>query len=101
MLNGVGRLTVAVLAVLALGAYAAGMMTGVLLGFAVAVAIALWQTRTLWLGPSLPFDWRSLLRQVIPLMLGFAAFQFLFTADTMFAKAYFDQAESSLLRRCQ
>ena len=74
-----------------LGGSAAGMMTGVLAGLLVGVAIALWQTRTLWLGPSVPFDWRSLLRQVIPLMLGFGAFQFLFTADTMFAKAYFDE----------
>jgi len=91
MLNGVGRLTAAALAVMAFGAYAAGMMTGVLLGLAVAVAIGIWQTRALWLGPSLPFDWRSLLRQVIPLLLGFGAFQFLFTADTMFVKAYFDE----------
>jgi O-antigen/teichoic acid export membrane protein len=30
------------------------------------------------------------LRQVIPLLLGFTILQFLFTADTMFAKAYFD-----------
>ena len=91
MLNGVGRLTAAAVAVMAFGAYAAGMMTGVLLGLVVAVAIAIWQTRTLWLGPSLPFDWRGLLRQVIPLLLGFGAFQFLFTADTMFVKAYFDE----------
>jgi len=74
MLNGVGRLSIAALAVLALGGLATGMMSGVLFGLAVAVAIALWQTRSLWLGPSLPFDWRSLLRQVIPLMLGFGAF---------------------------
>src|SRR6266436_889985 len=90
MLNGVGRLTAAALAVLAFGAYAGGMMAGVLLGLAVAVAIGIWQTRSLWLGPSLPFDWRSLLRQVIPLMLGFGAFQFLFTADIMFSETYFD-----------
>src|SRR6266404_3487614 len=90
MLNGVGRLSIAALAVLALGGLATGMMSGVLFGLAVAVAIALWQTRSLWLGPSLPFDWRSLLRQVIPLMLGFGAFQFLFTADIMFSETYFD-----------
>ena len=36
-----------------------------------------------------PFEWRSLLRQVAPLTLGFAAYQFLLTADTMFVKAYF------------
>jgi len=89
MLNGVGRLAVAALAVFALGGYATGMLLGVLLGVAVAAAIALWQTHSLWRLPAAPFDWRNLLAQVLPLMAGFAAFQFLFTADTMFVKAYF------------
>jgi O-antigen/teichoic acid export membrane protein len=40
--------------------------------------------------PSLALDWRGLLRQVLPLVLGFGAYQFMFTADTMFAKAYFN-----------
>jgi O-antigen/teichoic acid export membrane protein len=43
----------------------------------------------LWRLPAQPFDWRSLLKQILPLMLGFGAVQFLFTADTMFVKAYF------------
>jgi O-antigen/teichoic acid export membrane protein len=88
ILNGFGRVAIAALAVLALGAYAAGMMTGVLLGLATGVLIAVWQSRSLWRMPSLTFDWRSLFRQAIPPMLGFGAFQFLFTADTMFVKAY-------------
>jgi len=91
MLNGLGRVIIAVVAVLAFKAYAAGMMSGVLLGMLAALGIALWQTRGVWVGPSLPFEWGSLLRQVLPLILGFAAFQFLFTADTMFAKTYFDK----------
>jgi O-antigen/teichoic acid export membrane protein len=33
------------------------------------------------------------LQQVVPLTLGFGACQFLFTSDTMFAKAYFTDAE--------
>jgi len=94
MINGAGRLLVAAFLVLVLAGYAAGLMTGVLLGLVVAAAIAIWQTRTLWLMPSSPFDWRSLLKQVIPLMLGFGAFQFMFTADTMFVKAYFTGDET-------
>jgi O-antigen/teichoic acid export membrane protein len=94
IINGIGRFSVAAIAVIALGAYAAGMMTGVLLGMAFALAIALWQTRSLWLIRSLPFDKRSLLGQIVPLMLGFAAFQFLFTADTMFVRAYFNADET-------
>jgi O-antigen/teichoic acid export membrane protein len=90
MINGIGRVIVAAAAVMALGWFAAGMMSGVLLGLGVAVGLAVWQSRALWLATPLPFDWRAVMRQVIPLMLGFGAFQFLFTGDTMFAKTYFD-----------
>jgi O-antigen/teichoic acid export membrane protein len=89
IINGLGRLGIASFLVLVLGAYAGGMMLGVLLGLVVGVSVAIWQTRSLWSLPTRPFDWRSLLKQIIPLMLGFAAVQFLFTADTMFVKAYF------------
>jgi O-antigen/teichoic acid export membrane protein len=87
--NGVGRLGLAAFIVLLLGGYAAGMMTGVCLGLAVAVGIGIWQTRSLWQLPAQPFDWRSLLAQIIPLMLGFGAVQFFLTADTIFVKRYF------------
>lgn len=87
--NGAGRLGIASFLVLVLGAYAGGMMMGVCLGLALGVGVAIWQTRSLWLLPALPFDWRSLLKQIVPLLLGFAAVQFFFTADTMFVKAYF------------
>jgi O-antigen/teichoic acid export membrane protein len=95
ILNGVGRTALAAFIVFFLGGYAAGMMTGVCLGLAVAVGISIWQTRVLWRLPSLPFDRRSLLGQIIPLMLGFGAVQFLFTADTMFVKAYFSGEDSA------
>lgn len=94
MSNGVGRFAGAALAVFALGGYASGMMSGVLLGVIVAVGFAIWQSYSLWRLPAVPFDWRALLAQVIPLMLGFAAFQFLFTADTMFIKTYFTGSET-------
>jgi len=93
--NGVGRVGMASFIVLLLGGYAAGMMTGVCLGLAVGVGIGVWQTRSLWLLPSQPFDWRSLLAQIGPLMLGFGAVQFLFIADTMFVKAYFSGDDSA------
>lgn len=89
MINGVGRLAVAGAAVLAIGGYATGMMSGVAIGALVASAVGVWHTRDLWRVKTSPFDWQHLLAQVVPLMLGFGAFQFLFTADTMFVKAYF------------
>ena len=92
--HGVGRLSIAAFAVLVIGAYSAGIMAGVLFGLLFAVAVAAWQTRSLWWQPAAPFDWRPLMRQVIPLMLGFFGFQVLFTADTLFVKAYFTGKET-------
>ena len=69
------------------------MMIGVLVGSMAAVGVCVWQSRSIWFQAPLPFDWRSVLSQIIPLMLGFGAFQFLFTADTMFAKGYFKPEE--------
>ena len=96
MLNGVGRLTAAAFAVLVLHVYATGMIAGVLVGLLVAIGIAAWHTRSLWQPRPRPFDWRSLIRQVFPLLLGFCGFQILFTADTLFVKAYFSSKETGL-----
>jgi O-antigen/teichoic acid export membrane protein len=90
ILNGVGRVGLAVIAVLVLGCYSTGMMAGVLFGLVLSSVVCLWQTRAIWSAPTQPFDWRGLLGQVVPLMLGFAAFQFLFTADTIFVGSYFN-----------
>lgn len=94
--NGVGRIAVAAFAVLVVHAYSTGMMTGVLCGLALAAIIAIWQTRSLWLVTPAGFDWQSLMKQVFPLLLGFFGFQILFTADTLFVKAYFSQADTDV-----
>jgi O-antigen/teichoic acid export membrane protein len=94
ILNAVGRISIAALAVLLLGGYATGMMVGVVTGYIMAVIVGFWQTRDLCFGPSLPFEWRSLLWEIVPPMVGFAAFQFLFTADTMFVKAIFNDQDA-------
>lgn len=90
MSNGALRFAISVLGVLALGWQAAGMMTGVLAGMGVALGVCVWLARPIWQLTPDPFAWGPFLAQVIPLMLAMAAFQFLFTADTMFAKGYFD-----------
>jgi len=89
ILNGAGRVVAAAALVLALAAGAAGMMAGTFIGISLAAAIVIWRSRDLWLQPSEKSDWKNLLRQVLPLLLGFGACQFMFTSDTMFAKAYF------------
>ena len=88
--GGAARLGGAVILVLALTMGAAGMMTGALIGIGLMAAIAIWRTRDLWLLPAESFDGKSVLRQVLPLMFGFGACQFMFTSDTMFATAYFN-----------
>jgi O-antigen/teichoic acid export membrane protein len=89
ILGGAGRFFAAALLVLALGLGAAGMMAGALLGVGCSAVIVIWRSRDLWLLPSEKFETASLKRQVVPLLFGFGALQFMFTSDTMFAKAYF------------
>ena len=91
--SGVGRLAGAAILVLALGLGATGMMAGAFLGVGLGAAITIWRTRDLWSLRPEPFDGGHLLRQVLPLVFGFGACQFLFTSDTMFAKAYFSDDE--------
>ena len=91
--GGGGRFLAAAFLVLALGFGAAGMMTGALIGVGLSAAIVIWRSRDLWSQPAEGFDGKSLLKQVLPLMFGFGACQFMFTSDTMFAKAYFTDEE--------
>jgi O-antigen/teichoic acid export membrane protein len=89
ILNGLGRLCASAAIVIAWHGRSRGLITGVAIGMAVATGVGIWQTRGLWSGRVERFDWRALLRQIIPLMIGFGAFQFLFSADMFFVKAYF------------
>jgi O-antigen/teichoic acid export membrane protein len=88
IVNGVGRVGAGVVIVVLLGGYTAGIMTGTLIGLALALGLSMWQSRSLWQGPADPFDRGKLLREVAPLLVGFGACQFLMAADTMIVKAY-------------
>jgi len=87
--SGAGRIGTAVLIVLAWHGQATGIMVAVAAGLLAACAAGAWQTRPLWAARAAAFDHAILLRQVLPLMLGFGATQFLFCADTAFVNAYF------------
>ena len=87
--GGVGRIVIAVVLVLGFASGATGMMLGAMIGIGLMAGIACWRTRDLWAVRSEPFDAKASLGQVVPLMLGFGACQFLFTSDTIFAKAFF------------
>jgi hypothetical protein len=90
ILGGAARLIGAVFFVMAFRLGAAGMMAGALIGISLTGLIPIWRTRDLWLIKAERFDGKSVLRQVLPLMFGFGACQFMFTSDTMFATAYFN-----------
>lgn len=93
ILGGGGRIAGAAFLVLALSLGAAGMMAGTLVGVGLVVVIAIWRARDLWSSRPEAFDGKNLLRQVTPLLFGFGACQFMFTSDTMFAKAYFSDEQ--------
>ena len=95
MVQGVGRLAIAAVAVCAFAIYAPGMLAGVLGGLAISLVVAVWATRPLWLAKPVPFNWRGLVKQILPLIFGFGAYQFLLTADTMFMKSYFPAAAAA------
>lgn len=89
ILGGIGRIVLASVLVLGFAGGATAMMVGALLGGGLMAWIAFWRTRDLWLLRPEPFDARASLGQIVPLMFGFGACQFLFTADTIFARAFF------------
>ena len=91
ILGCVGRFAGAVFLVLALSLGSAGMIAGALLGVGLSAAVAIWRTRDLWSLAVERFDGKNLLRQVLPLVFGFGACQFMFTSDMLFAKVYFQR----------
>jgi len=91
--SGVGRVAVAVFLVLAFHGGATAMTFGAFAGLGAWAGIGIWRSRDLWLAKPEKFDGRGLFKQVAPLMLGFGACQFLFTSDTMYAKAFFSGDE--------
>ena len=97
--NGIFRLSAAVCIVVVLHGQATGIMTGVFIGLVAATVVGIWQTRTLWLGTAEPFNRRDFLREVVPLLLGFAATCISFCADTSFVDSYFGAEQTSALWR--
>jgi len=89
ILMGAFRLGVAAVLVLGFASGATGMMIGALAGAVAAVSVPIWRTRDFWRMPAEKFDTRAVTRKAVPLILGFWAFQFMFTSDTLFAGAFF------------
>lgn len=88
-----GRVGIAAVLVLAFAGGATSMLLGAFLGIGAGLVIALWRSRDLWSLPGAAFDGKALWRQIGPLILGFGVCQFMFTTDTMYAKAFFSGDE--------
>ena len=95
--NAIGRVVIAGLIVVLLHGWAAGIMTGALIGLVALVTTAAWQNRDLWSAPRDPFAAREWLRRVVPLTLGCGASQFLFSADMMIVQDNFSNTSPYVL----
>ncbi|MBI5385085.1 MAG: lipopolysaccharide biosynthesis protein [Verrucomicrobia bacterium] len=95
MLNSTGRLAAVAVVVLVFHGYAAGMTGGILLGVLVSTVIGITFSREVWRGRGAPVPWKSWLARVVPLTFGFGAFQFMFSADPLFVKAWFDETTTA------
>ncbi|HEY3760862.1 MAG TPA: hypothetical protein VGN23_03860 [Verrucomicrobiae bacterium] len=91
--NGAGRVFIAVLMVLVFSSGATGMILGAVVGIGAWAIIGIVRSRDLWMATPEKFDSAGLLKQVVPLFLGFGACQFLFTTDTMYCMAFFSDNE--------
>ena len=94
MLSGVGRFLLVALFVVALGGGAASVMVAALLGELLALVIGVARTWDVWTGPGGPVEWRPWLRKMVPVTLGFAAFQFIYSADPMFVRSFLDKGQT-------
>ncbi len=94
IVHGAGRLAGVAVIVLLFGGWAAGILTGALVGVGAIICVAMWHTREVWLGPAAAFEWRGWLARVVPLTLGFGACQFFFSADPIFVQSHFDKEQT-------
>src|SRR5581483_8298868 len=92
--NGVGRFVAMFVIVSLLGGYAAGAMTGVLLGLTTTIVAGGWHVRGYLHGDALPFAWREWLARVIPLTLGLGAALFMLSADMIFVRHFFPKEQT-------
>jgi O-antigen/teichoic acid export membrane protein len=90
ILNSVGRFAVVALIVVVLHGYAAGMTAGILIGILATLGVSAWASRESWRVRGAPMNWREWLSRVVPLTLGFGAFQFMFGADPLFVQWHFN-----------
>jgi len=91
VLNGCARFSGVLLLVGLLASDSSGAMLASLVGYGLAVGVAAWQSRMVWLAPGEPIVWGEWLGRVIPLTLGLGASQFMVAADQLLVQSIFDR----------
>ena len=81
MLNGVGRFIILAIVVLGLKRGPVGAIAGVLAGSIAVLAIVSWRTWSVLTAPAGRFDWKDLLRRLLPTTLGLGVLIFILQAD--------------------
>lgn len=95
LMDGAGRF-VLVTVILLWGGQAAGAMTGALLGLVGSIALCAWLVRDVLRGRATGFAWRGWLGRVVPLTFGAGTIQLLTTADVIYVKSVFPEADWAL-----
>lgn len=92
--NGVGRFLAVAVIVLLMGGYAAGAMTGALIGIIIALSIGAWRNSDLLRGERASFDWRGWLSRVVPLTLGLGVGMFMLSFDMIVVQILFPKEKT-------
>ena len=88
IINGAGRVVIGLGIVYLFHSQTAGLMAGVFIGLAVALATAWWQNMDLMREKGSGFHAMGWLKRVVPLTLGFGVSQFLFTYDAIVVQKF-------------
>jgi len=93
IISGIGRFGFAAFLVLLLAFGATGMMAGALIGVGIAAFVCIWRSRDFVVVAGGEVRRPEISPQVLPLAVRLWRCQFLFTADTLYAKAYFNDEQ--------
>jgi O-antigen/teichoic acid export membrane protein len=94
IVNGLARLAIVAFVVLLLGGYAAGAISGALLGMGVAIAIGVWRTWRYWIGPAQHFEWIPWIKRLLPLTLGFGVVIYMMSLDMIAVQRFYPDSET-------
>ena len=94
ILNGVGRVGIAWLVVLAMGMKSTGIMSGALIGIALSAAAAGWQVKDLFREERVPFEMAPWIREIFPLTVALTTVQIFMSVDQIIVNSRFPEGKT-------